>query len=351
MIDHRFFTNRGPLTIGQICAASGATLPPGAGDISDKILTDVAALEDGKVSHLSFFHNAKYRGAFEQSQVGACFVPKDLAAYAPKTMICLETSHPQRCFGLAAALFYPAIESDLESQKTAIHETARIGTDTVVGYGAVIGRDVVIGQNCRIGPNAVIGRGVVIDDFTVIGAGVSVSHAIIGKRCVVYPGACLGQAGFGFAMDDRGFVTVPQLGRVIIEDNVEIGSNTTIDRGSLRDTIIGRGSRLDNLVMIGHNVTTGKDCVLVAQVGIAGSTRLGDQVIVAGQTGIVGHVSIGNRVRIAAQSGVAKSIPDGETVGGSPAIPIAEHNRQVVTLKKICKDYSGRRKGQIHDNA
>lgn len=345
MIDHRFFTRKGPLTIAQIAAASGATVVDRGQDLSHKILTDVSSLEEGGPSHLSFFHNAKYCDAFKLSQVGACFVSKEWIHHAPKSMICLETPHPQRCFGVVSALFYPGVESDLSAQKNPVHETAQIGDGTVIGYGAVVGAKAIIGANCRIGPNAVIGRGVVIGDQTVIGAGVSISHAIIGNQCIVYPGARIGQAGFGFAMDDRGFVTVPQLGRVILEDNVEIGANTTIDRGSLRDTVIGRGSRLDNLVMIGHNVTTGKDCVLVAQVGVAGSTQLGDQVIAAGQVGIVGHISIGNGVRIAAQSGVSKSIPPGQTVSGSPAIPISDHNRQIITVKKLCKDYSQRKKG------
>ena len=351
MIDHRFFTNVGPFSLERLCQVSevqtilknGQTMTS-----ADDRVADVASLEEGESAHLSFFHNVKYRDVFKASKVGFCFVTPDNASLAPSSMVCLVTPSPQRSFGLAASLFYPDVERGGITQEGPIHPTARLGSGTVVGYGAVIGPDVVIGSNCRIGPNAVISRGVVIGDGSVIGAGVHLSHAIVGRNCILYPGAAVGQAGFGFAMDQRGFVTVPQLGRVILEDNVEIGANTTVDRGSLRDTVIGKGSRLDNLVMIGHNVTTGQDCVLVAQVGIAGSTSLGNQVIAAGQVGIVGHVSIGNQVRIAAQSGVAHNIPDGETVGGSPALPIAQHNRQVVTLRKICADYHERKKGQRH---
>ena len=163
-----------------------------------------------------------------------------------------------------------------------IHSTAEIASDTILEYGVVVEEDAKIGRNCRIGSHSVIGAGVVIGDNTWIGQNVTISHALIGQNVTIYPGVRIGQAGFGFAMDEKGFVTIPQLGRVIIEDRVEIGANSTIDRGSLRDTVIGQGSRLDNLVMIAHNVVLGKGCVLVAQVGIAGSATLGDHVMYRG---------------------------------------------------------------------
>lgn len=197
---------------------------------------------------------------------------------------------------------------------------AKVGDYGFLGAGAVIGRGVEIGAHCRVG------------------AGATVSHALLGDHVTLFPGVRIGQAGFGFAMDAKGFLTMPQLGRVLIEDRVEIGANTTIDRGSLKDTKIGFGTRIDNLVMIGHNVEVGRHCVLVAQVGIAGSTRLGDHVVIAGQAGLAGHIKIGSGVQVAAQSGIMKDLPDGAVVGGSPCVPIKQWMRQQVALARLVKD-------------
>ena len=187
----------------------------------------------------------------------------------------------------------------------------------------MIGEGVVLGADCRIGAHA------------------SLSHALLGARVYIYPGARIGQEGFGFAPTDAGFVSVPQLGRVIIEDDVEVGANTTIDRGSAQDTVIGAGSRLDNLVQIGHNVRLGRCCVIVAQVGISGSTVLDDFVMVAGQAGFTGHLHIGRRARIGAQAGVMADVPAGAEVVGSPAMPVREFFRQVATLRRLAADRAG----------
>jgi len=194
-----------------------------------------------------------------------------------------------------------------------------IGDNGWVEAGAHIDENVTIGARCRIGSNA------------------SLSHAVLDDHVRLYPGVRVGQDGFGFAIDPSGYVKVPQLGRVLIGSHVEIGANTTIDRGAGPDTVIGQGTWIDNLVQIGHNVKIGKGCVIVAQVGISGSTVIDDYVVIGGQVGIAGHLHIGSGVRIAAQSGVMKNIPAGQEMMGSPAMPIKDHMRQIIALKRLAK--------------
>jgi UDP-3-O-[3-hydroxymyristoyl] glucosamine N-acyltransferase len=196
---------------------------------------------------------------------------------------------------------------------------------------------VEIGARCLIGANSVIGQGSVLGDDVRVGPNVSISHALIGARVRLYPGARIGQDGFGFALDPRGYVKVPQLGRVVIENDVEIGANTTIDRGAGPDTVVGAGTMIDNLVQIGHNVRIGRGCVLVSQVGISGSTRLGDYVMIGGQGGLVGHLTIGHGAQIAAQAGIMRDVAPGERVMGSPAVPFREFFRQVAALQKLAR--------------
>jgi UDP-3-O-[3-hydroxymyristoyl] glucosamine N-acyltransferase len=206
-----------------------------------------------------------------------------------------------------------------------ISARAEVGPRSGVGAGAFIGPGVVLGADCRIGAHA------------------SLSHALLGDRVVVHPGARIGQDGFGFAATGKEYLSVPQLGRVVIEDDVEIGANTTIDRGSLRDTRIGAGSRLDNLVQIGHNVSLGRGCVIVSQVGISGSTTLEDHVMVGGQAGFTGHLRIGSRARIGAQAGVTSNVPVGADVVGSPAQPVREFFRHIAVLRRLVREATAKR--------
>jgi UDP-3-O-[3-hydroxymyristoyl] glucosamine N-acyltransferase len=285
---------------------------------------------------LAFFDNRKYLDAFRQSKAGAVLVHPSLATEAPADLCLLVTERPYRAYAVAAQAFYPEPPPVAwRSPVASIDVSAKLGEGCRVEPYAVIGAGVEIGRRCVIGAGSVIGAASVLGDDVRVGANVTISHAIIGSRVRLYPGARVGQDGFGFSADPDGFVKVPQLGRVIVGDDVEIGANTTIDRGSGPDTVIGAGTMIDNLVQIGHNVQTGRNCILVAQSGISGSTRLGDFVVIGGQAGTVGHIEIGTGARIGGKAGVTNNIAAGETVLGSPAVPIKQHHRQAATLKRL----------------
>ena len=334
MADPRFFSVAGPFTVEEIARRTGAAVG-GAGK-ADLGLRDVAALETAGPEELSFLDNRKYIDAFRRTGAGAVFVQPALAGSAPAGTTLLLTEQPYRAYAVAAQAFYPEPPPVPGVAASAVIDpTARLGEGTSVEANAVIGAKVEIGKRCVIGANCVIGVGTVLADDVRLGANVSISHALIGARVRLYPGVRIGQDGFGFALDPAGFVKLPQLGRVIIGDDVEIGANSTVDRGAGPDTVIGAGTMIDNLVQIGHNVQIGRGCVLVAQVGISGSTRLGDYVMVGGQGGLAGHLTIGSGARIAAQAGIMRDVAPGETVMGYPAVPIKEFFRQVAVLQRL----------------
>lgn len=334
MADARFFAAAGPFRLGELATLLGATAE---GD-KERVLRDVAPLDQAGPDDLSFLDNRKYVDSFARSLAGATIVHPSLAAKAPSGMALLLSEHPYKAYARAAALFYPEPPPRPGVAPSAtIDPTAKLGEGCAVGPNVVIEGRAEIGRRCRIGPNTVIGAGVVIGDDTRVGANVTLSHCYIGSRVTLYPGVRIGQDGFGFAPDPKGHVKVPQLGRVIVEDDVEIGANSTIDRGAGPDTVIGAGTMIDNLVQIGHNVTIGRGCVLVAQAGISGSTKLGDFVMAGGQAGLAGHLNIGAGARIAAKSGVMRDIPAGATYCGSPAVPVTEFFKQVAALQRLAK--------------
>jgi UDP-3-O-[3-hydroxymyristoyl] glucosamine N-acyltransferase len=336
MADSRFFTVAGPFTLEALVGISGAVA--GGEASAEAVFVDVAPLDTAGPEHVSFLDNRKYLDAFQTSRAGLCVVAPAMAAKAPKGMALLLADDPYRAYARIAQAFYPVLPPEPWLAPTAwVDPTATVGEGCRIEPGAVIGARAEIGQRCRIGANAVIGDGVVLGDDCAIGAGATVTHALVGRRVSIYPGARIGQDGFGFAMGPQGHLKVPQLGRVVIGDGVEIGANATIDRGAGPDTVIGAGSMIDNLVQIGHNVHLGRGCVLVAQVGVSGSSHLGDFVAAGGQAGLTGHLHIGAGARIAAQSGVMRDIAPGETVGGSPAVPMADWLRSSALLSRMIR--------------
>lgn len=330
--DPRFFGVAGPFAAGAVAATAGAEP---VGDAA-RPLSGVAPLGSAGPTHVSFLDNRRYLAALTKTTAGAVIVHPDLRDQVPAGTLALVTPEPYVGWARVAALFHPEPATSPGVHPTALVDpTARIDPSAGIGPFAVVGARAEIGAGTRVGAHAAIATGVAIGPGCEIGSHVSISHALLGARVVVFPGARIGQDGFGFASTKDGHISVPQLGRVLIEDDVWIGANTTIDRGSAQDTVIGAGSRLDNLVMIGHNVSIGRCCVIVAQVGIAGSTVLEDFVIVGGQAGFTGHLHIGRGARISAQAGVLNDLAAGATVAGSPAIPARDKYRQIAAIRRL----------------
>ncbi len=326
----RFFRRTGPHPLAVVAQAACGVVPE-----YDLLIEGIAPLQAAGPNEVSFLDNRRFAAALKETHAGAVIVHPDMQALVPKTTVPIVTTEPHIGWAKVAALFHP-----VPPVSPGIHPSAVVAEDAVVDPSAEVGPLCVIealaeiGAGCRIGPGAVIGAGVVIGRDCRIGAHASLSYALLGARVYVYPGARVGQEGFGFAPTKTGFLTSPQLGRVILEDDVEVGANTTIDRGSTRDTVIGAGSRLDNLVQIAHNVVLGRCCIIVAQVGIAGSTTVEDFVQVGGQAGLDGHLTIGRGAKIGAQAGVMADTPAGAEVLGSPAQPKRDFFRQFAALKR-----------------
>lgn len=333
--DPRFFPAAGPFSLEQLAEIAEATVEGTAP--AGTVFTNVAALDDADAATVSFLDNKAYADQFRQSEAGCCIVAPKFAAEAPDGMTCLVTDTPYLSYARVAEAFHPDIENSYCPAENGpnIHPTAQIGAGTIVGTGTIVGPGAEIGADCRIGPHAYIGDGVRIGDRCRIGPSASVRFALLGNDVSLFAGVRIGEPGFGFAVSSTGAVTVPQLGRVIIEDHVEVGANSTIDRGAGPDTVVGAGTRIDNLVQIGHNVRIGKSCIIVAQTGIAGSCKIGNGVQLGGQAGIAGHLDIGDGARVAAQSGVHRDVEAGSTIGGTPAVPLREHFRRLTALARL----------------
>ncbi len=340
MAEPVFFPFATSLDFGEVATISGTTLPDGAP--MDRRIEGAAALETAGPSDLAYMDNPKYTEALAATKAGLCLVSPRFADRVPAGTVVLVSPAPYHAFAKVLARFFPSAlkpESAFAAQGVApgavVHATAVLEPGVTVDPGAVIGPGAEIGAGTVVAANAVIGPQVRIGRNCSIGAGSSIQAALIGNRVIVHPGARIGQDGFGFAMSPKGHMKVPQIGRVIVQDDVEIGANSCIDRGASRDTVIGEGTKIDNLVQIGHNCVIGRHCVICAQVGLAGSSTLEDFVVLGGQVGLAGHLVIGAGAQIAAQSGVAGDVPRGARYGGYPAQPALSWARETAMLKSL----------------
>jgi UDP-3-O-[3-hydroxymyristoyl] glucosamine N-acyltransferase len=339
MSEPTFFRTARHLSLADILALTGATaLEPADSALR---IRRIVPLDEARAGDLSFFTHPRHRAALAATRASACFVRPRHAALVPPPTIALQTDDPQRSVAIVLAVLFPAaarpgslFSATGVSPGANVHPDARIEDAVIIDPGAVVGPRAEIGTGTTIGPNAVIGPDVRIGRNCAIGAHASVLYALIGDRVIVHAGVKIGQDGFGFVLGEKSHTKVPQIGRVIIQDDVEIGANTTIDRGALVDTVIGEGTKIDNLVQVGHNVTIGRHCIIVAQTGISGSTSLGDFVRLGGQVGVAGHLEIGDRAAIAAQSGIVRAVAEGAQMAGTPARPIRAYLRDKVALAR-----------------
>ena len=340
MTDPVFFPRAVRPTLAALCEWTGATLSEGSDP--EGVVDRVEALDQAGPSALAFLDNTRYLSDLKATRAAACLVSAQHAATVPAGTAALVVAEPYRALAIVLQRMFPTATRPGPvfggaglSPGATIHPDARLEDDVTVDPGAVIGPRAEIGAGTVVGANAVVGPDVRIGRRCSIGPHVTVLNALVGNRVILHPGVRIGQDGFGFAMGPAGHLKVPQIGRVVIQDDVEIGANSTIDRGSNRDTIIGEGTKIDNLVQIAHNVTVGRHCVVVSQSGISGSTTVGDYVAIGGQAGLTGHLSIGTGAQIGAQAGVMADVPAGARIVGSPAQPVREFFKQTVAIKRL----------------
>jgi UDP-3-O-[3-hydroxymyristoyl] glucosamine N-acyltransferase len=349
MTEPQFLKQTDGLTLSDIVALTGAKAPADAP--RDTRIVDVAPVDTAGPADLTFVEQPKYLSQLARTQAGICLVSPRFASQVPARVVALQTEAPYRALvAVSRALFPGALRpssfcgNEGVSPGAHVDSTARLEDAVIVDAGAVIGPDVEIGADTLIGANAVIGPGVRIGRGCAIGPGVTISNALIGDRVIIHAGARLGLDGFGYLHGPRGHEKIPQVGRVIVQDDVEIGANTTIDRGAMRDTVIGEGTKIDNLVQIAHNVEIGRRCIIVSQTGISGSVVIGDYVVMGGQVGLKDHLTIGDGVQLAARSGVMEDVPAGSKFGGYPAQPARDWMRSVLTLRRLSRQSSGSEK-------
>lgn len=346
MSDPVFFRLAAPLSLADIAALTGARIATGD---PAALITGVAPLDRAGHGDLVFLDNPRYAAEIGMTRATACLVSQRFADRVPEGVAALVTPQPYQSVAAVTAKLFPSasrpgsvFEASGISHGAMVHPQARLEPGVTVDPGAVVGPGAEIGAGTVVCSTAVIGPNVRIGRDCSIGPGATVLNALVGDRVILHGGVRIGQDGFGFALGMKGHVKVPQVGRVIVQNDVEIGANSTVDRGANRDTVIGEGTKIDNLVQIGHNVVIGRHCVIVAQVGIAGSVTVEDFVALGGQVGVVGHVRIGAGSQIAGSSNVAGDVPPGSRWGGTPAKPVKEWFRELTLVSNLAK-----RKGAV----
>mgnify|MGYP001228969881 CR=1 FL=1 len=338
-IDKNFYGKTSPLKLSKLIETIKKTFPElyHSNTIeNDFILKNCSTIDKFSKNDLVFIENSKYIKYLNNCKAGCIILDPKYLSHLNNKNSYIFSKMPRRIFAFALGLLSPG--KNLSTSKSSISK------NSIIKKGALIGNNVKIGDHVIIGENSVIGDGVSIGDNTEIGSNCSINFSKIGQNSIIYPGVRIGTTGFGFNFDDNGVYKFPHRGRVIIKDNVEIGANSTIDRGSLGDTIINSFVMIDNLVHIAHNVIIGKGTVICGQSGIAGSTVIGENVIIGAQVGIAGHLKISSGVSLSARSGVTKDINNVGLVGGFPALPIKEFRRQKATLSMITKKFKQKKK-------
>ena len=306
----------------------------------DAEVSNLAKIEEGKEGSLTFLSNPKYEPYLYTTQSSIAIVDKDFQPEKEVTTTLIRVESAYKAFSKLLE-FYNQVKNNKQGREEPhfISTSATIGSGEYIGAFVYIGNNVKLGDNVKIYPNTFIGDNTVIGNDVTIFAGAKIySETVIGNKVTIHAGAIIGSDGFGFAPNEKGeFNKVPQIGNVIIEDNVDIGAGSTIDRATLGSTIIRQGVKLDNQIQIAHNVEVGKNTVIAAQTGIAGSSKVGENCMIGGQVGISGHLNLGNKLRIQAQSGISKNLKDGETVQGSPAFNYPDWNKSYVYFRNLPK--------------
>ena len=340
-MESRFFKNLGPVDLIFLADKIRAELiaPKSAKESPESYqINRVNSLENAELGDLTFLNNPKYENLLLSTKATACIMKPEIAAQNKfEYLWCLAHPNPYYAYALAIDVLYTRRVKHINKieRSASVDSSAKLAQNVYIGHNTVIEAGVEIGEGTCIGSNCFIGHGVKIGENTRVDSNVSINYTIIGNDVVILPGARIGQDGFGFATEKGKHKKILHIGKVLIEDDVEIGANTTIDRGSVNDTIIKKGARLDNLVQIGHNVQIGAGSILVSQVGIAGSSTIGNYVALGGQVGVAGHISIADQVQVAGQSGIIKSITEKSGMYfGTPALPIREWQKQNILMKK-----------------
>ncbi len=352
MAQPTFFATPPSSTLAEIAALTKAQLvdPARAG----QVIRGLASLDEAGPMHLAFFDNLKYADQLAETKAGACLVSARFEARVPAHVAVLRAAQPFRAFvGLAREWHRDTLRpaswfgSEGIAPSAVIDPTARLEDGVIVDPMALIAADVEIGAGTVVGAGAVIGPGVKIGRDCNVGARTVIQCALIGNNVLIHPGCSIGQDGYGFIFfGPEGHLKVPQTGRVLIQNDVEVGAGTTIDRGSLRDTVIGEGTKIDNQVQIGHNVTIGRRCLLAAQIGLAGSLTIGDNVALGAKVGINNHLKIGDGAQVTAMSAVKDDIPPNGRWGGHFAKPTKQWFREIVAVERLVRDQAADPKGE-----